>query len=152
MNRKLKKCLSLKTKNYSLRCNSKAFLRKPERSQRHLWEDVFNQSLRIRFRDLQISPVWDVSEIMYERRLKDASRRCIPSGSCLNLDFTIAVSDAPTIKCQKHGIHSIDNAKYLKRSSLGRQSAFERLRKRFVSEFQQWSFYLEIKQSARHKE
>ena len=60
----------MNAKNYSLRCNSKKSLRKPERSQRLLWGDVFNQSQGRRLRDVQISPlwclwdaVWDVSKI-----------------------------------------------------------------------------------------
>ena len=68
--------VSLKAKNYSLRCNSKTSLRKPERSQRRLWEDVFNQSSGRCLRDLQIGPFWDVSEMLYEtsqRRIWDAS-------------------------------------------------------------------------------
>ena len=47
------------TELQSRRCNSKTSLRKPERSQRRLW-------------DLQISPLWDVSETLYE-----TSQRCI---------------------------------------------------------------------------
>ena len=64
-----KKFLSLKAKNYSLRCNSKTSLRKPERCQRSLLGDVFNQSSRRRLRDFQISPLYELSL----RRHKDAS-------------------------------------------------------------------------------
>ena len=66
-----KKCLSLRTKNYSLRCDWKTSLRKPERSQRRLWGNVFNQSPGRRLRDLQISSLWDVSQTLYE-----TSQRC----------------------------------------------------------------------------
>ena len=37
------KCLSLKAKNYGLRNKSTTSLKKPERSQWHLWGDVFHQ-------------------------------------------------------------------------------------------------------------
>ena len=62
----------MKAKNYCLWCNSKTSPRKPERSQRCLWGDVFNQSPGRRLRDFQISPLWDVSEMLYEK-----SQRCI---------------------------------------------------------------------------
>ena len=45
---------------------------KPERSQRCLWGNVFNQSPGRCLRDLQIIPLWDVSETLY-----DTSQRCI---------------------------------------------------------------------------
>ena len=46
--------------------------RKPERSQRRFWGDVFYQSPGRRFRYLQISPLWDLSEM-----LNETSQRCI---------------------------------------------------------------------------
>ena len=47
-------------------------LRKSERSQRRLRGAVFNQSLGRRLWDFQTSPLWDVSETLYE-----TSQRCI---------------------------------------------------------------------------
>ena len=46
-------------------------LRKSERSQRRLWGDVFNQSPKRGFRDLQISPLSELRNCM--GGLKDAS-------------------------------------------------------------------------------
>ena len=60
----------MKAKNYSLRCNSETSLRKSGRSQRRLWGDVFNQSPGRRLRDLQISPLRDVSETLNETHLR----------------------------------------------------------------------------------
>ena len=72
-----KKCFSLKAKSYSLRCNSKTSLKKPKRSQRRLWGNVFNQSPGRRLRDLKISPLWDVSKTLYETSMY---LRCIHAG------------------------------------------------------------------------
>ena len=75
-----KKFPSLKVTNYNLRCNSETSLRRPERYQRRLWGDVFNTSDRRRLWDLQISPLWDVSEAPREtsqRYIWDAS---MPAG------------------------------------------------------------------------
>ena len=51
-------------------------LRRPERSHRRLWGDVFTKSQRRRFWNLQISCLWDVSETLREtsqRWIWDAS-------------------------------------------------------------------------------
>ena len=56
----------------SRKCNSKTSLRKPEISQRGLWGDVSSESPARGLRDLQVSPLWDVSETLYE-----TSQRCI---------------------------------------------------------------------------
>ena len=60
-------------------------LRKPEGSQRCLWEDISNQSPGRRLKDLQVSPLWDVFETLYE-----TSQGCIwdasmPIGLLLSL-------------------------------------------------------------------
>ena len=47
-----------------------------EISQRRLWEDFFNTSHLRRLLDLQINPLWDVSETLHE-----TSQRCIWDGS-----------------------------------------------------------------------
>ena len=73
-----KKCLCLKVTNYTLRCNSEMSLRRPERSQRRLRGDVFNTSHRRRLWDLQISPLWDVSDTLHEK-----SQKCIWDASML---------------------------------------------------------------------
>ena len=66
----VKKGLTLKITNYSLRCNSETSLRRPERSQRRLWGDVFNASHRRRIRDFQISPLWDAAWDVSEMHLR----------------------------------------------------------------------------------
>ena len=76
----------MKVTNYTLRCNSKTSLRKPEKSQRRLRGDVFNTSHWRRLWDLQISPFWDVSETLHEtsqRRIWDAS---MPAGCSLKAE------------------------------------------------------------------
>ena len=55
-----------------LKCNSETSLGKPERSQWCLWVCVFNISHQRGLRDLQISPLWDVSE-----KLHETSQRCV---------------------------------------------------------------------------
>ena len=56
----------MKAKNYSLRCKSSTSLRKPERPHRSLWRDVFNHSSGRPLKDLQIRPLWGVTETLYE--------------------------------------------------------------------------------------
>ena len=56
----------------------KDVLKKPEKSLQRLWRDIFSQSPERCLRDLQISPPWGVSEMLYE-----TSQRCILDASML---------------------------------------------------------------------
>ena len=82
----------MKTKNYSLRCNSKTSLRKLERSQRRLWGDVSNQSPGRCLRDLQISPLWDISETLYETSQRSIWDASMPAGKQLIMDCFDCIS------------------------------------------------------------
>ena len=74
------KCLSLKAKNYSLKCNSKTSLRKLERSQRHFWGDVSDQSPGRRLQSISretslINLPGDLSEICKSALFEMSLRR-----------------------------------------------------------------------------
>ena len=89
-------------KNYCLRCNSKTSLKKIERSQRRLWGEVLNQPPGRRLKDLQISPLWDVSETLYEtsqRSIWDVSMparkiSCTICYKCLTNDSRNKISNS----------------------------------------------------------
>ena len=64
---------SLRVKNYRLK--------KTEISQRRLWGDVSNQSPERRFRNLQISPLRDVSETLHETSQRHLKKDWFPKKS-----------------------------------------------------------------------